>query len=266
MIRRVFLGTAFAAIFATNATLSQAAPQILAALPMQSGIELTCQQGICAAQLTTYCLQRERPSPTLGTAYVPAKPEHFTLVLTAENGNEVRLPAGEHMSFIENRGFMSVAASLEMGRLVALGAKEAKLVVWEGASLIPVPVAGDPNPLTPEEIAYVTDSLRDFGKSYVDNMPQASSAQLLAQLNAALPFEGFIKPGGFKQMWQQAIGDDVPLPPAGPALGAAEQAYDECTKGQVGYRNSGLKNCLEYKHDNLIRDLNIDYWENQPGS
>jgi hypothetical protein len=265
MIRRTLLGTAFAAIIATTTSPSQAAPQILAALPLHSGIELTCQGGVCAAQLTTYCLQRERPSPTLGTAYVPAKPEHFTLVLQSDDGKEVRLPAGEHMRFIENRGFMSVAASLETARLIALGAKNAKLVVWEGASLIPVPIAGDPDPLAPEEIAYVTDSLRDHGKQYVDNLPQASAAQLLAQLNSALPHEGFIQPSGFKQMWQQAIGDEVPLP-TGPALGAAEKAYGECTKGQVGYRNSGLKNCLEYKHDNLIRDLNIDYWENQPGS
>ena len=50
-----------------------AAPQILAALPVESGIELTCSDGICAAQLSTYCLQRERPAPSMGTAYVPGK-------------------------------------------------------------------------------------------------------------------------------------------------------------------------------------------------
>ncbi len=265
MIRHILLGTAFAAFIVTNTTPSQAAPQILAALPVHSGIELTCQDGICAAQLTTYCLQRERPSPTLGTAYVPAKAEHFTLVLTSANGNEVRLPAGEHMTFVENRGFMSVAASVETARLVALGAKDAKLVVWEGASLIPVPVAGDPNPLTPEEIAYVTDSLRDHGKQYVDNLPQAATAQLLARLNNALPADGVVQPYGMKNVWKNAIGDEIPLP-AGPALSEAEKAYGDCTKGRVGYGNGGLKNCLEYKHDNLIRDLNIDYWEHQPGS
>ena len=68
----------------------------------------------------------------MGTAYAPAAPEHFTLVLTA-NGNEIRLPADRHMSFIENRGFMSVVAMIELGRLKALGADNAKLVVGQDA-------------------------------------------------------------------------------------------------------------------------------------
>lgn len=266
MERRVIFGAAFAALFAAHATPASAAPQILAALPVQSGIDLTCEDGLCAAQLTTYCLQRERPAPGMGTAYVPAKPEHFTLVLQGDNGNEVRVPAGEHMRFIENRGFMSVAASIETGRLRTLGASRARIVVWEGASLIPVAQAGDPDPLTPEEIAYVTDSLRDIGKGLVDDTPEAGSAQLLAKLNAALPAEGAVGAGGFKAMWKQAIGDDVPLPPGGPALSGAEKAYDECMIGRPGYGYGSLKRCLEFKHDDLIRDLNIDYWDAQPGT
>lgn len=247
-------------------TTGKAAPQILAALPVESGIELSCSGGVCAAQLSTYCLQRERPAPSMGTAYVPARKEHFTLVLTHDNGNEVRVPAGDHMVFVENRGFMSVAASIEMGRIKALGATAASLVVWEGASLIPVPVANDPNPLTDEEIAYVTDSLREMGKATVDNTPKAGTAKLLAKLNAALPASGPVTASNFDTLWRNAIGDEVPLPAAGPALNGAREAYDRCYGGKATYGLSGLKRCLEFQHDDLIRDLNIDYWENQPGS
>ncbi len=257
----VFAITLFGMPFAANA-----APQILAALPVESGVNLSCADGICAAELSTYCLQRERPAPSMGTAYIPSTDEQFTLVLANDDGNEIRLPASKHMRFVENRGFMSVAASIELGRLKALGATQAKLVVWEGASLIPVPEAGDPNPLTEEEIAFVTDSLREHGQRIVDQTPQAGTAQLLAKLNAALPNNGPVTTNSFDTMWQQSIGDELPIPTSGSAIGGARQAYEDCIGSNSTYSIGGLKRCLEYQHDDIIRHLNIDYWQSQPGS
>ena len=264
MTRRLFAAAAFAAIVSVSPH-AQSAPQVLAALPIESGIPLTCQSGICAAQLSTYCLQRERPSPSMGAAYVPATKEHFTLVLRDAAGTEVRVPAGDHMLFTENRGFMSVAASIEHGRMRALGATDARLVVWPGASLIPVPEANDPNPLTDEEIAYVTKSLRPYGEEIVDHSREAATAQLLAKLNAALPAEGALASTSFDNMWQQVIGDDVPLPSSSPALRGAQDAFKDCAVGKT-QAMGGFKRCLDFKHDDLIRGLNIEYWENQPGS
>ena len=255
---------AFAAL-SLNAPKAVAAPQILAALPVSSGIEIACADGVCAAQLSTYCLQRERPAPSMGTAYVPASASHFTLVLQSDGGRDVHLPAGDHMRFVENRGFMAVAATLEHGRMIALGAKSAKLVVHENASLIPVAQPDDPNPLTEKEIAYVTDSLREHGKGYVDNRAEAASAQLLAQLNAALPEAGMMTNTTFEGTWHQAIGDEIPLP-SGPALSRAEDAFNNCASRGKVRMNGGFKRCLEFHHDDFIRGLNIDYWENQPGS
>lgn len=266
MRTNLWIAAAMTAVVFLPAQNVEAAPQILAALPVESGIELSCADGLCAAQLSTYCLQRERPAPSMGTAYVPSHTEHFTLVLSGENGTEVRVPAGEHMVFLENRGFMSVAASIEIGRLKTLGATKARLVVWPGAALIPVAEANDPDPLTADEIAYVTDSLRAHGEDMVDSRTEAHTAQLLAKLNSALPAEGRVSANSFDGMWQHAIGDDVPLPTAGPALDGARKAYDECYGGKATYMIGGLRRCLEFQHDDMIRNLNIDYWQNQPGS
>lgn len=266
MKRFVLAAAALVASLSLASNKAEAAPQILAALPVESGIELTCANGICAAQLSTYCLQRERDAPSRGTAYVPARPEHFTLVLNSEDGAEVRVPAGDHMAFIENRGFMSVAASVELGRLKALGATSAKIVVWPEASLIPVPQPNDPNPLTEEEIAYVTDSLRVHGKDYVDDKPEAATAQLLAKLNSALPSEGPIASTSFDGMWQHVIGDEIPLSADNPGLSGARDAYEVCVGGKGSYHVGGLQRCLDFYHDDLIRNLNVDYWKNQPTS
>lgn len=266
MKHRLVIAAAFCAATSLSSIPSaKAAPQILAALPSESGIALVCAEGICVAELSTYCLQRERPAPSMGTAYVPARPEHFTLVLASDTGTEVRVPAGEHMRFTEHRGFMAVAASLELGRLKALGASTAKLVVWQEASLIPVAEANDPNPLSDEEIAFATKSLRAHGHDTVDSRPQAASAQLLAKLKAALPANGPITASNFEGMWQNAIGDSIPA--AGEAgLSGARDAYNSCAGTKMPQRMDGLKRCLEFQHDDFLRNLNIDYWQNQPGS
>ncbi|MBO6521945.1 MAG: hypothetical protein JJ900_18170 [Rhodospirillales bacterium] len=266
MRRHIVFAAIIAAGFTFFSNKADAAPQILAALPVESGIALKCADGICVAELSTYCLQRERPAPSMGTAYVPAKPEQFTLVLSGENGTSVRVPAGDHMTFLEHRGFMAVAATIEMGRLKALGATNAKLVVWRDASLIPVPQANDPDPLTDDEIAFVTDSLRQHGKSIVDSTPKAATAQLLAKLNSALPVDGPITAKSFDGMWQSAIGDEVPLGADTPGLTGARDAFNDCIDGTSTYRLSGLKRCIDYRHDDLLRNLNIEYWQNQPGS
>ncbi|MDA0997669.1 MAG: hypothetical protein O2944_05620 [Proteobacteria bacterium] len=130
--------------------------------------------------------------------------------------------------------------------------------------MIPVAQPNDPSPLSKEEIAFATKSLREIGRGIVDQQPKAQAAQLLAKLNAALPAEGAVAAKGFDGLWRQAIGDDVP--PMNAAGMTARQSIQECSASSATYQYGGLKRCLEFQHDDLIRDLNVDYWQNQPGS
>lgn len=246
---------------------AQAAPQVLAALPSETGVEFVCTNGVCQAELSTYCLQRERPSPNYGQAYVPAAPEHFTLVLEGEDGRTVELVAGDHASFIESRGFMAASALIEEARLNKLGSLNARIRVAEGAALIPVPEAGDPNPLTEEEIAYATKSLRKLGEKIVDSKPAARAAQLLARVANRLPMAGEVTAAGTAPVWQRAIEEELPtLGEIGAeAIGRAEIEFQRCRESGWASSYGGLRQCLDYRHDDLIRDLNVDYWKQQPG-
>ncbi len=67
-------------------------------------------------------------------------------------------------------------------------------------------------------------------------------------------------------MWQNAIGDSDLLSANDQGLSGARDAFNECAGGKSTYRLSGLKRCLEFQHDDFLRNLNIDYWQNQPGS
>ena len=101
-----------------------AAPQILAALPSESGIPFTCAEGLCVADLSTYCLQRDRPAPEFGAAYEPSDPGAFTLVVTDASGAVRRLGAADHVSFVEGRGFTAISARVASEALARLGAVE----------------------------------------------------------------------------------------------------------------------------------------------
>jgi len=124
---------------------SQAAPQILAVLATETGVPFTCDGEFCRVDLSTYCLQRDRPAPQAGTQYLPAHAKDFTLTVKTASGKVRNLPATEHVTFAETRGFMSTAAIIEERQLRRLGSLEATIQVGEQASMLPVPTPGDPD-------------------------------------------------------------------------------------------------------------------------
>jgi hypothetical protein len=269
---RLFLtvSSLFALTILTAQSPAIAAPQIIAVLPSDAGVPFACADGLCRADLSTYCLQRERPAPKRGTPYLPASAEDFKLVIETVQGTHV-IDAAPHVGFVESRGFMAIAAVIEEPKLKALaksGIKTAALRVGKAASLLPEPQAGDPNPLTEEEIAYVTKWRRQQGVEIVDAKPEARAVRVLAGLSNRLPASGLTEPAVFDRLWQDAIGDE--FGPAAvsshPALDRANVEIKRCSEGAARYSYGGIRNCLQFRHDDLSRDLNIEYWNTKPGS
>ena len=112
MIIRHLVALAATAILIAVHGKAVAAPQILAVLPEADGVPFTCADGTCRTLLSTYCLQRHRPSPLFGTAYAPSDSHAFTLVVTDAAGAEHRIQAEGHVSFWKHSGYTSVAVSL----------------------------------------------------------------------------------------------------------------------------------------------------------
>ena len=245
---------------------AHAAPQVLAALSSESGIPFTCEAADCRAQLSTYCMLRNRPAPILGKEYGPAVPERFTLVLTDAQGNQRSLPAADHVRFFESRAFMSVAAFIPRTDLEQLGAVSAVIRVADNAALLPVPEAGDPNPLTAKEIAYATGSLREESARLLETRPEAATARVLAAISNHLPYAPDFDTGETENMVDRVIGKI----PAGSSdrvgVDEARVRVKMCVGDVTHMRFRTMRGCLESKHDQLIRDLNVDYWNSQTGS
>lgn len=247
---------------------AEAAPQVLAALTLGDvGEPFVCEaDGRCRAEFSTFCLQKDRAAPSSGRAYVPAAPEHFTLVVTAADGSERRLPAGEHVRFMSARGFVAARAILDADTLADLGGATARLDIAAKAALLPTPEPGDPNPLTEQEIAYAAGSLRDQGEALVDARPDAGAAALLGRLAASIVPRDPATPERLERLWQDVIdGVDGPRPGTAPARGKARELYEWCQSRSSYHSMAGIKSCLEFRHDDVIQRLNTDYWESRPG-
>ncbi len=243
-----------------------AAPQILAALPSESGILFTCAEGICVADLSTYCLQRDRAAPEFGAAYEPSDPGAFTLVVTDASGAVRRLGAADHVSFVEGRGFTAVSARVAAEVLARLGAVSARMEIAANASLLPVAVIGDPDPLTPEEIARTVGPMRRLGARVVDSRPKAKAAGFIGALANASPRRGTVEPDRREPLWRQVTGGDRTAGAQSPGQALARSAYDGCLAAYDGHEAFSFRGCLEGRHDALLRDLSVEYWNVGAGS
>ena len=247
---------------------AQAAPQILAALETQEGMPFICDGGTCETDITTFCLQQDRDSPRSGTAYSPAEASHFLLRLTDAAGAQRDIPAN-NVTFTSGRGFTHVRVSMTAGHLAQLGAASVRLVVTRQASLLPTPLAGDPDPITPAEAEYVTRSLRAVGEEMVDGQPLATSARLVGRVASAIvDYRAAPTPANVERLWNDVVDDMAPVlkDQGAGAVGAARREIDRCARPGHHHSMAGVKSCLEYRHGDLMRDLNIDYWNHKPGS
>ncbi|MCK5779149.1 MAG: hypothetical protein KAH11_10190 [Rhodospirillales bacterium] len=257
---------AFSALFAVSASPVQAAPQILAVMASLGPQQMNCSGQICTTSLSSYCLQRDRDVPTTGQAYLPAADEQFRLIVVGEDGTERDVSASEHVTFRSIRGYSSVNAVINRGELAKLGGVSAKIVVAKRAALVPEPVAGDPNPISAEELAYAAKSLREHGEEVVDATPQAEAAAIVNRITATIIPKLKADPESLEQLWRDVIDGLGPARPANSeGIQRARDIYDWC-QGRMSYHTmGGIKSCLEFKHDENIMRLNTDYWESQPG-
>jgi hypothetical protein len=259
--------TAFVFIAITRP--AQAAPQIIALLPNEVGVPFTCADGQCLAELSSYCLQRGRPIPRRGKVYNPVALADFELLLQGPEGTRI-VAATDALTFAGKREFMSMAATIDAEALQALAGgpiESAALRVRPGATLLPEHDARDPNPLTEKEIAYVRDWRRKQAAEIVDIAPGARTVRTLAQFLNLLPAAGMGDPETVTATWRDAVRREFSGTASGAEMAKVEAELERCDSSGTRYSYMGVRRCIEFRHDDLIRDLNIEYWiATQPGS
>ena len=242
---------------------AQAAPQMLALLETGELTPLLCGNGTCQAELSTFCLQKDRDLPRAEAPYEVAVGSDLHLVLTSADGRLSRVPAASHIWIKASRsGHTAVTIQMPQHTLAALGAQRAAIDIGAGATLMPVPVAGDDNPQTEQDMRIATGPLRALGARIVDRNPQGVETVLvLNRLVNALPMTNKIGPGVPERLWSQAL--EKGFKSAGPKrIAIAAKEYNACWRNRV-VELGGLpvRDCLEKRHDVLMWTHGKRYWK-----
>ena len=256
-----FAALAFAAATAWMAPGgAAAAPQILGMVATAEPMPLVCAGGTCSAEFSTFCLQDKRVPPRPGTAYTVAGGGGLTLVVTATDGSERRLPAAGLVRVTSARAYMAVTVSVAETDLKALGATRASITVGRRVSLVPVPVPGDPWPLSQHDVASATGPLRAAAAGLFDRggeLPVA--ARITNRLINAARSDGPLAPRRRDGLWRRVVGADPAA--ADPGTLSAARIFTLCRGLAAEGAYSTLRRCLEDQHDALMTETNGRYWQ-----
>lgn len=249
---------------------AHAAPQILGVVASNGyATPLTCADGQCSAQFSTFCLQEARHAPPRGTPYTPAPGAEVTVVVETAAGETLRLPAGDALSFSTIIGFTSVKVSLPeeaVARMVReYGVTRVAVEMGKRVSLIPVAQAGDPNPQGDDEVALATGPMRLAAQRLFEEPGTASDAaritNLLINELPAWPADQTTPAEAYWAAGNPAIAAAVPE-----GLDKAAWIYRSCRISVSSHSTLSLRSCLELNHADLMAVTNHRFWREQGGS
>lgn len=227
---------------------------------------LTCVDGQCSAQFSTFCLQQNRPAPSRGDDYSVAAGGSLTLVAKTAAGQTLRIPANDMLQIHSLIGFTSVEISLPKAKLAELGATDLAVEVGPTVSLIPIAKSGDPDPQTDDEVALATGPMR-LAATPIFEVPGTASdaARITTVLINALPPRGSENADVRNRLWVAML--DNPTVTAATAEGreAAEHMYESCMISVESHSAYSLRNCLELRHADLLAETNHKFWKDNVG-
>lgn len=237
-----------------------AAPQILALITTNdAATPLHCEAGVCKAEFSAFCLQKNRDTPAAMTPYRPAEGADVHFVVTAPDGSQRTVPA-TGLSIRSVNAYTSVVIGVSEDRVRALGGAVA-LRVGSNVTLVPEPQENDPNPLTEAEIAHATSTLRSMGTSYVDREGKVADAVRLSMrmINEVSSTTGLRELQPVKGLVDRVLASEDIRADSREML---RQRLSRCNTMIEGeWRASGLRLCMRIHHEKMVDTLNWPYWD-----
>ena len=230
-----------------------AAPQILGIIATAEPVPLTCALGVCQAEFSSVCLQRNRDMPKDGTAYNLVG-DQVTLVITGKDGSERRMPAANRVGVRSAETYTAVIIAIPRDT-IGPDAERIAISVDRMAAAVPEAEAGDPNPLGEDEITLVTGpKLKIAERTILQKTRQTASARItMRMINAAEK-----NPSRFvDDLWRDAAATEV----AGSA-GAIRAAgiVRMCRLMDASGHAPVLRDCLYGHHHGTMLDLTSQVW------
>lgn len=254
--------------FALTVSNAQAAPQVLGLMASNGlPIPLDCQNGECAAHLSSFCLQEARDAPSHGQSYALTDDSHITLIVERHDGSYVRLDATDQVRLQSLVGFTSVRVAIPDDTLAALDGARAWVEVGANASLVPLEQDGDKYPQTAEEIAVATGAYRQVAARHFDAQGETGDAARLTNiLINALPAGEREDDATRDALWTTHITTAMADSVTDEGLAKARELYNYCRMSSAAGTALTLRDCLTLRHADLMGEQNRRLWKEVGGS
>lgn len=261
--RRILgLATALGGLFAAPAASAFATPQALGLVATLGPVPMQCNGTACVAFLSSFCLEEERRAPVARRAYAPAPGSRITLVVETGDGRTVQLPAAEHLSFNVRLDFTSILAQVPQESLAELSPARVSIQVGPMATLLPVPMPGDTNAHSDDEIKLVTGPYRKTGTRFFDEGGEVGeTVSMMTQMINRMPRK--------ERMDRTARAGDMQVVMQGPDAQAASSGARTRFKAIVAgcenllstTKRMNMRGCLTYRHEVMQTKTNRAFWK-----
>lgn len=246
-------------LLATVPGTALAAPQILGLVATGEAVPMQCENGVCSALLSAFCLQERRLPPDFETPYRPVRAGAVTLAVMAADGRVQRFEAANLVQFRSRYGYTAIRADLSLAALGGPSPVSVSLEIAPRTTMLPDALPGDADPLTGEEIALAAGPLRVAAEAVLEGDSEAArTGRIAARLINALPAQGDIAVAAREGLWESVAGSDAPS--------RARRMFSACGRSvdqSVGYP---LRKCLEERHERLQIESTRKYWDSLGGS
>ena len=246
--------------------MAQAAPQLLGVIASASPIKLQCDAGTCAVELTTFCLQSERDTPGRHAVYTAHDLSVFRIVAEDANGKRADVPLGSAKVSAE-RGYTAARIEFSVRDLAARGLTPKALSVAAGGILVPMPVAGDPNPIMDGEVEHAMASLQPVAnRIFKLHATEVEAIKVVSRVLSEIPAKGRMKKHDRENLWQNTFGETA-RESIGPGMHRAADVVGYCQYRTSQGRFFSVRRCLEQRLDGMMMNVNTEYWKAvKPGS
>ena len=240
-------------------------PQALGLVATAEPAPMQCQDGLCTAYLSTFCLEEHRKSPQAQTAYRLADKTEVTLLVETAAGDTLRLPAQDWLGFKTRTLFTGVEASVDQTRLAKLNPVKLSIEVGPLASMLPVVAADATDAHSPAEIALATGPYREAAARFFEgDVEMARAVSMTANLINSLPKTGTVSGERRIQTMIDAFAKLETIQAGEKTRAVVGQVVRTCDR-QAHYEIYTLRHCLELKHSSLQAKTNRDYWDSLGG-
>lgn len=234
------------------------APQILGVMASAEPLPMTCADGTCRAELTTFCLQSNRPVAELGTPYRLGG-GGITLVVTLADRSVVRVPVDGRASLATSHTYTSATLGVTLEPALAERALDVGIVVAARTSLVPVERAGM-RALLAEEVDRVTGHERGRAARVFDSGGEGPVAvDITNRLINRIPTRDRLPRATRDSLWRQVVGRPIDQA-RGPGEGRAAGIYRACRDTDAAEASDTLRACLVRRHHKLVSALNKAFW------